>query len=288
MIFLGTAAAEAYPNPFCTCPSCELARHANDPKLKRRRSSFMLDGQNLLDFNADSIQACVEYNISLAKLRNIFLTHMHEDHFDYWNLAFPNMSATPVPPINIYLSERACDGFLDVLRRAMQLPHPHITGQLEEMARACSFIPLKSGQTLHVDDMWVTPLHGRHEGFFAGELSFNYIIEKNGKTLYYATDTGRFFPQTMQALADRRLDILIVEGSFGKTILSPTAGHMDCVSLCETLDALYAQNTLDAHSRVYVTHIGHKGVFSHYDYHEYLDEKYAGRIMMAYDGLEIK
>lgn len=60
MIFLGTGAAEMYPNPFCSCEKCERV--------------------TCIDFGPDVLAASQQYNAPLYDLRNIYLSHTHEDH----------------------------------------------------------------------------------------------------------------------------------------------------------------------------------------------------------------
>ena len=54
--FLGTAAAEGYPNPFCRCENCEGARKVGGRAL-RKRASALIDDQLLIDFGPDLLPA---------------------------------------------------------------------------------------------------------------------------------------------------------------------------------------------------------------------------------------
>ena len=54
MIFLGTGASEAIPNPFCTCEVCRKARTSRDHREKRGRSAFSIDEENLIDFDFEN------------------------------------------------------------------------------------------------------------------------------------------------------------------------------------------------------------------------------------------
>ena len=287
MLFLGTAAAECYPNPFCECPACREARRSSDRRLKRRRSSFLFSETTMIDFNADSMYACGEFGVSLSRLNYVLLTHIHEDHFDYFNAAFPSMAVTPPRPITFFASPAACKGMKGILEAAVKLPHRQLVRQLAEMASISSFTALPAYEATQLGDMRITPVVANHAGFFEDELGYNYIIEKDGRTTFYATDTGRFFNRTMQFLAGRPVHTLIIEGSFGKFQLPPDSGHLNAYSLCETLDQLFAQDTLGPESRVFVTHIGHKGAFNLTDYQSFLDARYAGQVQVAWDGLRI-
>ncbi|MGH2398786.1 MAG: MBL fold metallo-hydrolase, partial [bacterium] len=54
--FLGTAAAEGYPNPFCGCENCRAARRAGGRSL-RKRAAALINDDLLLDLGPDLISA---------------------------------------------------------------------------------------------------------------------------------------------------------------------------------------------------------------------------------------
>ncbi len=287
MLFLGTAAAESFPNPFCCCETCERARQSQDKRNIRHRSSFQLDAENLIDCNADTMYAVSQFGGSLEKLKNIFITHMHEDHFDYWNMAFPNMSITHCAPLRIFASPEAAAGLRETCSLLRKAPFSQMQEQFLQMEQVYEICPLPFYQTAQIDDMLVTPMKGRHSGFFNGESSANYVLERPSGTLLYASDTGRFYEDTFAWLRQKRLDILIVEGSFGLRKEPPECGHMTLQSLSETLEQLFEQNTLDASSRIYVTHIAHSGRLLHEEYESLLQQRFGPNIFVAYDGLVI-
>jgi phosphoribosyl 1,2-cyclic phosphate phosphodiesterase len=43
LTFLGTSAAEAYPNAFCGCSNCERARALGGPNLRKRSCALIED-----------------------------------------------------------------------------------------------------------------------------------------------------------------------------------------------------------------------------------------------------
>lgn len=77
--FLGTAAAEGYPNPFCRCDNCERARKVGGRAL-RKRASALIDDQLLIDFGPDLVSASQMHNVPLADIRWAVQTHAHDDH----------------------------------------------------------------------------------------------------------------------------------------------------------------------------------------------------------------
>lgn len=67
MIFLGTGAAEMYPDPFCACERCERVRLDGE--------TLLADIYTCIDFGPDVLAASQQYNAPLYDLRNIFITH---------------------------------------------------------------------------------------------------------------------------------------------------------------------------------------------------------------------
>jgi phosphoribosyl 1,2-cyclic phosphate phosphodiesterase len=288
MIFLGTAAAECGPNPFCTCEYCERARTTDDPREKRRRSAFLLDDENIVDFGPDVMAASGVYKKNLSGLKRIFLTHSHEDHFSYSNMAFLSMAVTKPPRPVLYLSKEAHAGIKEIIESVRGGSQKNITVQIERNESAYDtqiVVPF----TEYVLDGETTmfAVKGRHNSFMNDELSLNYLFKRNGLKLFYALDTGRFFEETYEALAGENIDILIIEGTFGLKKLPQGAGHLDFYSLCEELETLYKKSIIGEKTNIYITHIAHHAQMGHNEYENRLRERFGQKVSLAYDGLEI-
>lgn len=286
MLFLGTAAAEGYPDPMCSCPSCKLALQSDDPKLKRRRAALLLDEENIVDFGPDVMHACVQYGQSLAKLKNVFLTHVHEDHFSLWNFGYAFMSVSDKSPMTLYLSKEARDGLIRIKKMIKKIS-PSLDLELAGGEKFYQMEALEPYREYDIDSMRVLTLRGRHQGYMPGESSLNYVIKSPQGTVLYACDTGRFYEESYEALQAYPLDIAIIEGTFGMMELGSDAGHLDRVSLCSVIDRLIKQGTITDSTQIYATHIAHKGGYTHYDYEAYLQQRYGSRAYVAYDGLDV-
>lgn len=79
LTFLGTAAAEGYPDPFCRCDNCEGARKIRG-RAFRKRAAALIDDQLLIDFGPDLLTASQIHGIPLADIRYAAQTHAHDDH----------------------------------------------------------------------------------------------------------------------------------------------------------------------------------------------------------------
>ncbi|MBQ7499935.1 MAG: carbon-phosphorus lyase, partial [Clostridia bacterium] len=78
--YLGTAATEAIPGPFCNCEVCRKARSIGG-KEYRSRSQALVNDSLLVDFNADTFMHMFRYGLDLVKIRACLITHIHTDHF---------------------------------------------------------------------------------------------------------------------------------------------------------------------------------------------------------------
>ena len=86
-VFLGTGAAELYPNPFCGCKVCARARAVQKaPGILgnelRLRSAFLLDPETLIDFGPDVPAGSQHYHAPLDRVRQVLVTHSHEDRYE--------------------------------------------------------------------------------------------------------------------------------------------------------------------------------------------------------------
>lgn len=287
MLFLGTGASELIPNPLCGCDVCRRALASRDPRDKRCRSAFLLDGENMIDCGPDVMSACAKEGVSLQGLKRIFLTHSHSDHFASVTLENLQMCVTEPPKLEIYLSREAWEGYQRLGEVLIQQNYTNYPSEAARWPKQCTFIPVEPFTKFRAGDMTVAAVVGRHPGMFDGEQSLNYLFQKEGKSLFYACDTGLFYPETFDYLKGFRLDTLVIECVFGKLPLQRDKQHMNLEFLFETIDQLTAQGTVNADTHIYITHVGHKGGLLHEELNEALQARYGSRICAAYDGLRI-
>lgn len=79
--FLGTSAANAYPDAFCSCENCVLARTLGGPSL-RRRSAALINDDLLIDLGPDIMTSAFTHGRSLTGVQYCLQTHAHSDHLD--------------------------------------------------------------------------------------------------------------------------------------------------------------------------------------------------------------
>ncbi len=252
--------------------------------MRRDRASFLLDEHNLIDCGPDVLSACGEFGVSLAKLKNVFVTHTHEDHFSLFTLTNMLMNITEIPDLTVFLSPEAFSG-MQMLRELIirYQDEFRVKNQMDRLGEKCRFVSFKPFEDVRIDDMTVSAVNGFHNGNMKNEKALNYIFEKNGKTLFYATDTGLFLEDAYDWLKRKQIDTLVIECTFCEMEIEESNHHLNGIFLQRVLDCLIAQRTLMESAEIYLTHFSHKGYSAGLE--NRLRQKYGGRISFAYDGL---
>ena len=283
--FWGTSAGEGTPSPFCECPICSNARKVGGHEL-RLRSSFRIDEKTMIDIGADFTAAAQKLGESLYGLEHLLFTHTHEDHFNYmlfWTRFVARKKLGR--PLNVYFVEDAYS-IMDFMMSSKVT-----TGREAYMKPSeVNVIRLEFGKEYQIGEHRVIPLRGNHSTAFE-KNSANYLVTlPDGRTLYYALDSGYYLEETFEALKGRRIDILINECTM--PILTDDGknsnGHMNLHTALRTFERLYSQGTLTDQSQVWLTHIAPIGS-THAELCDYVSKlTLPYRIGVAYDGLSIK
>lgn len=286
-VFLGTGAAEMYPNPFCGCPVCQRARSNRETRL---RACFLLDRETMIDFGPDAPAASQHYGAPLDGVEQVLVTHTHDDHFS--EATFSILTMTDLQkPLHFYLSEPGFRWIEELIRRTADLPGSFgNTLQLLFQKGRILFHAVRPYETFEAGGKRITPLPTVHRGYGEGETALNYLISWERGDWLYACDTGLYSPETFQFLSGflkRPLDIVITEGTNGSITQEEGAGHMDASLICRQLSALRDCGAVDDHTAVYVTHINQVQTYSQREYQAYLDQHAPAHVTIACDGMRI-
>ena len=284
MRFLGTCAADGMPDPFCDCPICQDAR-AN-PAHRRLRSMFMLDRKNLIDCSPDFNAACSIFGEDMMELKNIFITHTHEDHCCFSNIGLLSMSMTrKETPVDVYLSEGGFE-MLMKLREVLgdTFRYFDAAGALDKgLAR---LHPVKAFVPFEVDGYKIMAVETTHR-VSDRETAVNYLFEKDGRKLLYACDTGYYPPQSVEALRGAQIDTLVMESTWGSRTDTSTASHLNCFAFVEMLEIFLREGIIRPDTDIYATHINHKHDLDHDAMQAWFDANSPLKVTVAWDGLSV-
>ena len=271
--YYGTAAAEGWPALFCACAVCREARRRGGRNI-RTRAQACVDDTLLIDFGPDTYLHTIHGGLRLDRIRSCLITHSHEDHLcgDEIGYRAHDYAAVVLPErFMFYGSRTVCDRLdrlADWARDEERIGH--------ELLLPC--------HTYSIEGYQVTPLPASHgSGEVPPIVCYIYAIERDGRRILYAHDTGYFPEQTWEWLDSRPFDLI----SLDCTMLKHRGGrnHMGIDNVLEVKERL---------SHIGCGHSGTKWVISHFSHnggilHEELVPLMAPHgIEVAYDGMEIR
>lgn len=284
LTFLGTGAGETYPGYWCECPHCTYARKHRGKNL-RTNSSMVIDEELLIDMGPSCFDNAARFGVNLSKLKTLLVTHPHEDHLYPQHLRWRNTDEsllpltyvekmrhggprfTDIPQLNIYGNSFV----METLRKSLD--------DMEELK--INLHEIKEGKEEKTDGYRILPVRGNHgsqQGF-----SHSYIIQKDGKTLLYALDSGSYDEDQFALIQEYQYDAVIMEGTTG--LNEQYGGHMCLMNNIRIRDRLKENKCLRENSRFLLTHLSPHWCPPH-DWYESIVASEG--LELAYDGLQIE
>lgn len=276
--FLGTAASEGYPDAFCACPNCARARQLGGRSL-RKRCSVLVNDDLLIDLGPDVMAAAQMHGVSLAGVRYCVQTHEHADHLDpsHFVSRSPSSGVSGNPPLDFYATQGALGKAARLLGPRVADVGLHAPEVVERLnLRVHAVVPF---ETFAAGPYRVTSVRAAHDPAIVALL---YVIERQGRTLFYATDTGPLPEETWAALraGEHRFDVVALDHTFG--MRARATGHQNSEQFREQIARMRAEGLLAEGARIFAHHIAHHSNPAHPDLTRIAaDHGYA----VAHDGL---
>ena len=277
--YYGTSAGAGMPEIFCSCRVCEHARRERGKNL-RTRSQAVIDGVLGIDYS-DVFQHTLHYGLDMRKIQHVLITHAHYDHLMQSDILSRAEGMTE--PIHFYFSRESGTSLANAVqarKEKMAAPGSNFNGN--EVLVETHFV--EKMKSYEIGGYTVIPLPARHGGPTLGAMI--YVIQKDGKSVLWAHDTGKFRSETVAFLKESgiRFDFVSLDCTLkrGEPI---TGGHMD-VDRCLEMVALLRENgNADENTHVMLSHIGHLVERTH---DELVAEVAPFGMEVAYDGMEIE
>lgn len=267
---LGTAAAEGFPGMFCECDTCKRARAAGGKNI-RARSQAVIDDTILIDFGPDTMMQTLKGALDLTKIKHIFITHAHRDHLDVDDMENRTTGFCTIPnkkPLDVY----AMKGSIDMMR-----------ARSEKFQEAYTLHELKPFEPFAAGDYTVTALKAAHDPKSDPVI---YLFSKDGKTFFYATDTGSFPEETLAYLKENAVHIDAVTLDCTAMLLPGWANaHMGLEMNIQMVEKLKEFGMIDESTQIYVHHFSHNGGATHDEFVPIAAKHGFG---VTYDGMEIE
>lgn len=277
LTFLGTAASEGFPNAFCGCVSCAAARAEGGPSL-RKRSAALLDDDLLIDLGPDLMAACLAHEVSLERIRYCIQTHDHEDHLEpHHFISRSAFCGVRAPRLEFFASGPSlarATAFLARYAPLGTLMDPEVEEKLNLRA-----VQVAAGQRFEVGPYRVLAIPAQH-----APEALLYLIERGGRALLYATDTGPLPEEAWALLREHGgpIHLVAMDHTFGHQRRS--TGHMNADQFVEQVERLRAEGLLAPDARVLAHHLAHHSHPAHARAAELAAER---GYEIAYDGLRV-
>ncbi|MDQ0414043.1 MBL fold metallo-hydrolase [Mesobacillus stamsii] len=264
--FLGTAAAEGFPNAFCRCETCLKARELGEKNI-RTRSSTIIDDVIKFDYSPDSYMQALRDNIDFGMIEHLLVTHSHSDHYNAFDLECRRMGIAHglQHPMHIYGN--------DAVMHHTRVAIGRFAG------KRFAFHLLRPFETIAVGEILVTPLLADHDQM---ETCLLYVIEKDGKKLLYGHDSGWFPEATWEWLKEKNLDCAILDCTLGRTGNSRDRNHMGVETVLEVQRQFQKKNIVKKEAQIIVTHFSHNSGLLHEELEKIFE---SSGIVVAHDGL---
>ena len=225
---LGTGAADGWPNPWCSCPSCAGARSRGE---QRQPTSALVDGVLLLDL----APGVPPRGISLARVHTVLVTHAHPDHCAplgllarQWVRRSEPLTVVGPPPV-----VEAC--------RPWVAPGDPV-----------EFVAVEAGRMLECRGYRIRALAADHE---VPTVLYD-VAGPDGGRLLYATDTGPLPQPTVEATRDAGYDVVLLEQTFGD-LRDHGTRHLDLSTFGDQLRRLRSVGAVTATTDVVAVHLSH-------------------------------
>lgn len=271
--YWGTAASEGWPALFCRCEACCKARILGGRNI-RTRSQALLDDSVLLDFPADTYLHALQYNRDLSDIHHVLITHSHEDHF------YPLDMILKVPPyahnqaeqkLSVYGNKTVIEMLVQTIRTC-GLPYNDVMEYLQP-------ITLQPFTPFAMDGYTVTALLADH---ISHEDCYLYLIDKDGRVLLYAHDTGFFPASTWEYLQGKRMDLISIDCTF--VTHSCRRNHLGLPEVVEIRKKLQEMGCVTQESQFVINHFSHNIPVLHDDLNAQARKH---GFLTAYDGMTV-
>lgn len=252
LLFLGTCACDYSPklkDEFANCFDYNA----------RRSSSALLCGKYLIDCGDHCLDSLRIANVKLAEITDIFVTHLHSDHFRVDTVE--TIAAAKAEPLRVWVSEEA------------------VLPAMENV----TVMPMKKLGTLTVEgDLTVTGLPANHDPQTHPQFL---LFEKEEKSFLYATDGAWFMLEAYYFLRDKQLDLVVFDATCGDYEGDyRMAEHNSIPMIRLMLPSLKTWGAIGDHTQMYLTHLAPS---LHKPHAETVELVKADGLNVSYDGLRI-
>lgn len=253
-IFLGTCAADF------SAAKLETELKNKFDKNTRRASCAIFNRRYMLDCGPHAIDALTIAGIALNEITDLFMTHLHSDHFNAKNVQ--TIANAKQEPLRIWVRE---DANLPALDNVEVYTMPDCT----ELA--------VNGE------LKVTGLRANHDQHSAPQFL---LFDMDGEKILYATDGAWFINTSYYHLRNAKVKMLVLDCTTGDYEGDYRMGEHNSIPMIKVmLPSLKTWGVIDEGTKVYVSHLA-QTLHAPHEETEKILAPYG--IEVAYDGLRVQ
>ena len=255
--FLGTGAADTpvvLPQQYQTAFSKEI----------RRNSSILVQDWLMIDCGPHALNSLELLHADLSKITDLCVTHTHADHID--PAAVAALAAKRKKPLRIWCDAGAAPVFSKIANVDLH--------------------PLRAGQEMNIGECSVIPLSANHLVENSDEQPLHYLLEYQGKRMFYGCDGAWIQASSFLILQQHRpLDLMIFDATVGRQDEGIRLGSHNSLAMLELMLPLLSQcGMVEERTKVVLSHMA---ITLHQPYDSIVKEMESKGFTVAYDGLTI-
>ena len=239
----------------------------------RRSNALLVDGHLLIDCGDWILNSIAVSGIDPTGIRQVLVSHSHHDHFRPEHLC--SIAAQAGHPIDVYANA----DILRILDEGKQgLPG---AAYLKEHLLMAEPRPTE----VEFEGIRVTPLRSNHQTDYPGEQTMHFLLEKDGKSLFYGTDGAWLPTATGKYLFGRHLTAYLFDATCGDYTSEYRIFEHNTLPMIRLMkQVLTEQGAFDENTKVILIHIAPSLHKSHAE-----TEALAARdgMLVSYDGMEL-
>ena len=267
LLICGSAAAEAVPGLFCTCPLC-LKALKDGGKDVRSRTAYQIGDEIRVDFGPDLFYHAVKYGLHYDKLRDLVITHNHRDHFCPEELGNRRKGMSKLPD-EACLNVTGSESLIGELKSKVDLEKCKLRAT---PVKHGSKVLLGNGVELTAFDAQ----HGAPDSLF-------YAFRTKEYSLLIANDTGWFPEQSWELLKEFQFDAVVLDCCYMHW--EQRRGHLGGDSFIGCFEELRKQGSLKDDAMLIANHFSHNPNLTHEELCAWLEPH---GIRVGFDGMEIE
>lgn len=272
--YLGTAAAEGVPAIFCNCENCRRTAELGGRNI-RTRSQAIIDDTLLIDFPADTYMHYLKFKFPLYKVKNCIITHSHEDHLYERDIIMRKTGFARIEPNNPITFYAAKTGY-EMIKKV-------IDGWNMTESDDAKCIEVTPFNEMEIDGYSVTAVPATHAPETSPVL---YIIERDGKSIFYSHDTAIYKDETYEYLKKRKKPFSMISLDCDEGCLEHVSpSHLSLWQCIELKEKFEKDGISDKNTIFVLNHFSHNAKNVVYEDFSKIAEKYG--FLTSYDGMII-